>query len=345
MMHFAAGSYVYLLALIPALLGLYVYHFARKRKDLAAFMALALTPQLLPGYSRLRQWTKACCVMGAVACLVFALMQPQWGRQWQELPRRGRDLILLLDVSLSMRAEDVQPNRLERAKIDVTELVQLLQKEGGHRLGLVAFAGRASLLCPPTFDYPFFLQQLREASPDLVPQEGTSIGDAIRRVLSGFGALDRAYTDMILITDGEDHGSTPLEAAQAATQHRVTLYTVGVGDAAQGAPIPMPDQGREGRVYAQYRGQMVQSRMQQSLLIEMAQLTGGEYQPASMDSLGLKRLYRNHIATKARRDIDVAPRERLVPRYHGFVVAALLFLMLEMILRDRRDIVTKAGRE
>lgn len=336
MMHFAAWPYLYLLALVPALLVLYVYTFARKRQDLATFMALALAPQLLPGYSRARQWMKALCVMGAVACLVLALMQPQWGTHWQNIPSRGRALILLLDVSLSMRAEDVRPDRLERAKIDVTKWVQLLQKEGGHRLGLVTFAGRASLICPLTLDYEFFLQRINEVSSDSVSQEGTSIGDAIRQVLNGFGTLDREYTDVILITDGEDHGSLPLEAAQAAAQHLVTLYTIGVGDAARGTPIPIPDQSEEKQVYAQYQGQLVRSRMQQSLLIEMAHLTGGVYMPASVNSLGLERLYRDHIAAKTRRDIDMALRERLAPRYHGFVVAALLLLMFEMLLGDRR---------
>ena len=117
----------------------------------------------------------------AVGCLVLALMQPQWGQEWQEVQRQGRDLMIVLDVSRSMLAEDVVPNRLARAKNDIKDLVQVLQKEGGHRLGLVVFAGQASLQCPLTLDYGFFLQQLNQVGPHTVTRGGTLIGDAIAR--------------------------------------------------------------------------------------------------------------------------------------------------------------------
>jgi Ca-activated chloride channel family protein len=124
---------------------LYIYAFARKGQALAEFMDVVLTPRMVPTMSRVRQWCKALCLIGAVGCLVLALMQPQWGQEWQAVQRQGRDIIIVLDVSHSMLAEDVVPNRLARAKSDIKDLVQVLQKEGGHRLGLVVFAGQASL--------------------------------------------------------------------------------------------------------------------------------------------------------------------------------------------------------
>jgi Ca-activated chloride channel family protein len=160
-MYFAATPYTYLLVLIPVVLALYVYAFVRKRQALATFMDPSLISRLLPGHSRRRQWAKALCTVGAVAALVLALMQPQWGIDWQDIPRHGRDLIILLDVSISMKAQDVLPNRLEQAKQAVRKLVEYLQTTGGHRLGLVAFAGRASLRSPMTLDYPFFSQTPR----------------------------------------------------------------------------------------------------------------------------------------------------------------------------------------
>ena len=144
-MRFAALTYAHLLWLLPALLALYLYAFTRKRQALAEFLDVVLTPRLVPTLSRIRQWCKALCLMGAVGCLVLALMQPQWGQEWQEVHRQGRDLMIVLDVSRSMLAEDIVPNRLARAKSDIKDLVQVLQKEGGHRLGLVVFAGQASL--------------------------------------------------------------------------------------------------------------------------------------------------------------------------------------------------------
>jgi Ca-activated chloride channel family protein len=334
-MHFAALPYLYLLWLVPALLVLYVYAFARKRHALALFIDLALAPQLLASVSRLRQWLKALCLVAAVACLVLALTQPQWGRHWQDVPRRGRDLIILLDVSRSMLAEDVAPNRLQRAKIDIKDLVQVLHQEGGHRLGLVVFAGRASLQCPLTLDYAFFLQKLNEVGPDTAGRGGTLIGDAIRLALHGFGTLDLNYKDIILITDGEDHDSFPLEAATAAAEQQVSIYTVGIGDPKTGTRIPIQDpQG--GHAYVRYQGQEVRSRMHENLLLEMAQLTGGAYVPAGTRAIELDRIYATYIAPKARRHLDVAARQRFVHRFQWFVLGALLFLITEMLVSERK---------
>jgi Ca-activated chloride channel family protein len=333
-MRFAALSYVYLLWLVPVLLGLYCYGFARRRQALAVFLNPALFSHMLSGVSQVRQWVKACCLLGAVGCLVLALMQPQWGIQRHDTLRRGRDLMILLDVSRSMLAEDVVPNRLERAKLDIKDLVQAVQQAGGHRLGLVAFAGRASLQCPLTHDYAFFLQRLNTIGPDTVTRGGTRIGDAIRRALEGFATLAHNAKDIILLTDGEDHDSLPLEAAQAAAEQQVTLYTIGLGDASTGARIPLQDAGGQ-RTYVHYEGQEVRSRMRADLLLEMALLTGGAYIPAGTRPIELDRLYREAIAPKARRDLAVTLHERLVHRYQWFVGAAMLLLALEMLIGER----------
>lgn len=334
-MRFAALSYLYLIWLLPVLLILYIYAFARKRQDLTQFIDPALAARLVPSVSRVRQWLKALCLIGAVGCLVLALTQPQWGKRWQDIPRRGRDLMILLDVSRSMLAQDVAPNRLERAKIDIKDLVQRLYQEGGHRLGLVAFAGRASLQCPLTLDYAFFLQKLNEVGPDTVGRGGTLIGDAIRQALHGFGSLAHNYKDIILITDGEDHESFPLEAAKAAAAQQVSIYAIGIGDPHTGTRIPVHNaQGQE--TYVQYQGQDVRSRLQERLLLEMTQLTGGAYVPAGTRAMELDRIYSEKIAPKARRDLDVASRERYIHRYQWFVLAALLLLSAEMLMRERK---------
>src|SRR4029450_681425 len=335
-MRFAALAYAHLLWLLPALLALYIYAFARKRQALAEVLEGGVTPRLGAALSRVRQWCKALCLIGAVGCLVLALMQPQWGQEWQEVQRQGRDLMIVLDVSRSMLAEDVVPNRLARAKSDIKDLVQVLQKEGGHRLGLVVFAGQASLQCPLTLDYGFFLQQLNQVGPHTVTRGGTLIGDAIRKALSAFGPLANNYKDIILITDGEDHDSFPLEAAKAAAAEQVSLYTIGVGDAVRGTRVPVP--GTTGqRTYVQYQGHEVLSRMQPEVLLEMARLTGGAYVPAGTRAIELDRIYTEKIAHKARRQTAMTKRERFIHRYQWFVLAGVLLLGIDMLLREGRE--------
>lgn len=341
-MRFAALPYVHLLWCVPLVIGLYMVAFVRKRQALAKFIDLELAPRLLPDFSRSRQYSKAICLTIAVGCLVLALMQPQWGKRWQEVPRRGRDLMILLDVSRSMLARDVIPNRLQRAKIDIKDLVHALHQEGGHRLGLVVFAGRASLQCPLTRDYAFFLQKLNEVGPESVGQGGTLIGDAIRKALQGFGSLEHNYKDIILITDGEDHESFPLEAAKAAAAAKVSIYAIGLGDPKVGAPIPVSDDAARS-AFVRYQGQEVHSRMQQGLLLQIARLTGGAYVPAGTRAIELDRIYAEHLAPKARRELDVATRERYVNRFQWFVLLGLLLLVLETVIAERKPTTSSSG--
>ena len=335
-MRFAALTYAYLLWLLPALVALYAYAGARKRQALMAFMDLGLVPRLVPNLSQARQWLKALCLIAAAGCLVLALMQPQWGQEWQEVQRQGRDVMILLDVSRSMLAEDVVPNRLARAKSDIKDLLQVLQKEGGHRLGLVVFAGQASLQCPLTLDYGFFLQRLNQVGPHTVVRGGTLIGDAIRKALSAFATLANNYKDIILITDGEDHDSFPLEAAQAAAAQQVSIYTIGVGDSVTGTRIPAQETAQQ-RTYVQYQGQEVRSRLQTDLLLEIARITGGAYVPAGIRSIELDRIYTEKIAPKARRQTAMTRRERFIHRYQWFVFAGVIFIGIEMLVREGRE--------
>ena len=332
-MRFGALSYLHLIWLAPALFVLYLYGFNRKRRALAAFMALGLAPQLAPHTSRVRPWLKALCLIGASACFIFALTQPQWGKRWQDAPRRGRDLMILLDVSRSMLAEDIAPNRLERAKSDLNDLVRILNREGGHRIGLVAFAGRASLQCPLTLDYAFFLQKLNAVGPHSAGRGGTLIGDAIRQALRAFGTLPHNYKDIILITDGEDHDSFPLEAAQAAAEQGVSIYTIGIGDPETGSPIPLQNERGE-RAYVRHDGHEVQSRMRENLLLLIAERTGGAYVPAGVRAMELDRIYADYIAPKARRHLDVAARERYVHRFQWFILAGVLLLCIEICMLE-----------
>lgn len=242
-------------------------------------------------------------------------------------------MMILLDVSRSMLVEDIAPNRLERAKSDIKDLVEILHREGGHRIGLVAFAGRASLQCPLTLDYAFFLQKLNAVGPSTAGRGGTLIGDAIRQALHAFGTLEYNYKDIILITDGEDHESFPLEAAQAAAEKHISIYTVGIGDPNTGSPIPVQNAQGE-RTYVRYDGREVESRMRENLLLQIAERTGGAYVPAGVRAIELDRIYADYIAPKARRDLDVAARERYVHRFQWFLLAGLILLGIEIYVQE-----------
>ena len=332
-MRFAALSYVHLLWLLPALLALYVNGFARRRRALSAFVDAAVAPRLTQDLRHNRRWLKALCLLGAAGAMIMALTQPQWGRRWQEVQHRGRDVMIVLDVSRSMLAEDVSPNRLERAKVDIRELVQVVREEGGHRLGLVVFAGRASLQCPLTLDASFFLRRLAEVGPHTAGRGGSLLGDAIRHALRSMATLAYHYKDIILITDGDDHGSFPLQAAASAAEQGVAIYAVGVGDAESGAPVPL--RGPDGRVtYLQHQGREVRSRLRHDLLLEMARMTGGAYVPAGTRAIELDRIYTEMIAPKAKQGTGHDRRERFVHRFQWFVLATLGLLALELFIPE-----------
>ena len=332
-MRFQAFSCIYLLALLPLLLALYGYGFWRRRRSLAAFIERPLAGRLLPRINGTRRWLKALCLVAAAMCLVVALMRPQWGETEEDAPRRGRDLVVMLDTSLSMLAEDVAPNRLEYAKSMVRELVGAVRAEGGHRLALVTFAGRATLQSPLTLDYGLFLERLAEADPARVNVKGTLIGDALRQTLQSFGRLEPGYTDLLLITDGDDHGSLPTHAARLLADRGIALYVVGVGSP-DGAPVPLDD-GNGRQTHLMYDGFEVLTRMHTDLLADMALRAEGVYLAADEGQNALARLYATRIDGLPRRQLDAASRLVAAQRFQWFIAAALVLLGLEMALRER----------
>ena len=333
-MRFDAFTYVYLLGLLPILLALYAYGFWRKRRTLGRFVEPPLAARLLPRVDRLRRWAKALCVVGAIACLVLALMRPQWGEAEEDVPRRGRDLVIALDLSLSMLAEDVPPNRLEYAKALVRALVETVRGEGGHRFGLVTFAGRAALQSPLTVDYGLFLERLAEADPGRVAIKGTLIGDALRQTVRTLHGLEPGYADLVLITDGDDHGSLPDEAARWLADQGIALYVVGVGDSQGGARIPLEENNGQ-FTFLRYDGFEVSTRMRSDLLASMARRGSGVFIAANDGPDALARLYAERIAGLPRREIDAEIRPVAAARFQWFVLAALILLGAEMVVRER----------
>lgn len=333
-MSFGAPWFALLLAAAPVLAALFVRAARRRRRALEAFLHPALARELAPPADARRRAARAACLVAAVAALAVAVMQPQWGREEGDAARRGRDIYIVLDVSRSMLAEDAQPNRLEAAKAAIGAFADTLSAHGGYRLGLVIFAGRARLQSPLTLDYAFFRDRLAQASTGLVERRGSALGDAVRKTLFGFGALDAQHTDIVAIGDGEDHRGGGVEAARQAADEGVALHAVGIGDPVSGGRIPIV--GEDGaRRYLRHDGADVVSIMGESRLRAMARAGGGAYLPARAGPVALDALFAEEIAPKPRRDLETEQGERKADRYALFAAIALLLLAAERVIPER----------
>jgi len=323
---------IYLWLLLPAvlLLGGFVLVLLRRRAAaLRAFADAPLVPRLAPDVDARRLVRRAWVRVVALLLLVVAIAGPKWGFHWQEVHREGIDLIVALDTSRSMLATDVKPNRLERAKFAIMDLLPLLQ---GDRIGLVAFAGTAFLECPLTLDYGAFERSLRAVDVGIIPRGGTAIARAIDTSLDAFDARQGKYEAIILITDGEDHEGDAKEAAQRAVEQGVKVFTVGIGTA-EGDLLPL---GASGFVKDR-GGQVVKSRLNEDGLKDIALTTGGAYVQGLGPSLGLDQVFKDHIATMERREVASTLERRYEERFQIPLALALLLLVVEAFMPLRRS--------
>jgi Ca-activated chloride channel family protein len=310
-----------------AWLALSLYSRGRRRRAAEAFVARTMWDRILPADSRARFWMKLVFREAALVAALVALAGPRFGTQYEEVIPRGSDLYVLIDVSRSMLAEDVPPSRLGRAKADVAALVNRLE---GERIGLIAFAGQAVVKCPLTVDYDAFRRSLDDLDPDSAPRGGTAIGDAIRKALEVFQPGANRDQAILLITDGDDQQSYPLEAAAVAAERHVTVFAVGLGDADQGARIP---KGQQTKSYLEYQGSQVWSKLNGSLLKEIALKTSGVYVPAGTRSYDLGDLYTKYLQGRRGGDEQTHKRIRRAEQFQVFLSLALLALLADAFTR------------
>lgn len=329
-MSFAAGAgfWIVLLA-IPFAAWMAYLGIVRRR-----VLLKTLFPELISPVHETKRALKAGFLVLAIGLLGFSVLQPLWGKSLEPLTRRGRDVVIMVDVSLSMLAQDSQPTRFDSAKSGIAVLIEKLRADGGHRLGLIAFAGRATLQAPPTLDYDFLTERLAETKPDMIVRKGTSIGDALRQVAEGFVALVPDYTDLVVITDGEDHDSLPLEAVEYLRDQGVDIYMVGVGDPVDGGSVP--ETTEPGAPALSHQGVPVISVLDEPLLRQLARAGGGAYLAARTGPVDLSGFYDDHLASKPRREIETASEELPVHRYRWFVVLALLLLAADLLMSDKK---------
>lgn len=307
---------------------------ARRRRGAARFVgeALAETARRRAGLRPRRAAARAALVAGALALIGLALGRPAWNPTPKEVRRTGRDVVFLVDVSRSMLAEDVAPSRLERARLLVNDVLDAAR---GDRFGLVAFAGSAVVRCPLTTDYNYVRMCVADLSPSSVSRGGTLIGDAIRTALRDLFAdeTEDRYRDLVLITDGEDHESFPVEAAASAGQRGIRIIAVGLGSA-EGAPVPAVDE-RGRRVEMRHGGEPVRSRFDGRMLERIAAASaGGVCLNVGTGTIDLERVYRRLAEASERRAVTDRAAMRYTEGFPLLLAGALVLLVMEGLLRE-----------
>ncbi|NLS95525.1 MAG: VWA domain-containing protein [Planctomycetaceae bacterium] len=329
---FANPNWIHAVWLVAGLVMLLLWFDWRRGDVLSRLVSTTMQGRLVQRLSRGRRWLSIGLLGLAGLSLVVALMRPQWGLTYRETPRVGAQIMICLDVSKSMLAEDTAPNRLERAKAELTDLLSYLQ---GDQVGLIAFAGRAAVLCPLTPDFGFFRLILDGAGPDSVGRGGTRLEEPIRKALDGFRTETDVSRVLVLITDGEDHDSHPLDAAKAAAERGVKILTVGFGDEA-GSEIEYTDPQSGARtVVRDADGKPVISRLDGETLRQIAMETEGAYIPAGTGALDLKSIYDAHIAPLVRGRQDGRGHAVRREGFQWAVLCGLIFLIASIAVGGR----------
>lgn len=327
-------SMFYLLWVIPVLLMIFIYGNMKKSRALREFADIkALSKININVDITRRRWKIVFVLLGAVF-IVLALVRPAWNPKPVDIRSMGRDVVFVVDVSRSMLAEDIAPNRLERSKIAILDTVEQLS---GDRVALVAFSGTTAVKCPLTLDYGFFRSRIEALGTDSIARGGTMIGDAIRKVIDDvYDDFERQFKDVILITDGEDHDSFPVQAAEEAGRQGVRLIAIGLGDENEGKRIPITDEFGN-KTFLTYNNQEIWSRLDADTLREMVHATpGGKYLNVSTGTFDLGKIYMQLIASAEKRELEAKTVERYEEKFQIFMALAFVFLLLDYLITERK---------
>ncbi len=332
-MSFGEERFLLLLWALPAVLALLIVASRSRRRSRERLLSEALFTRLAAGFDPARLRLKNFLFVFGLAAALFALARPQIGSELAEVKRRGLDVVVALDTSRSMLAEDLRPNRLAAAKREVEDLYRLLR---GNRLGLVTFAGESFTSCPLTLDASAASLFLDGVNTTSIPVPGTNLEKAIRRAVSVFGSQEKRFKVLVLVTDGEAHEGDALAAARDAAEDGVVIFTIGVGTP-DGHTVPLRDE-KSGALKENLRdreGRPVFSRLGRTTLQKVAASTGGAYYEASGASLDLEHL-RQTIAGMETRELSGRQARKPIERYQIFAAIALAALVLELLLAERR---------
>jgi len=328
---FASPEFLYLLLILPVLTGLFVINRVRSRNAIRKLGDAALVSRLMPELSRARPVIKFILLLTGITALIIALARPQYGSKLEEVRKQGVEVIIALDVSNSMLAADIQPDRLTRAKQAISRLVDNLNND---KIGLIVFAGDAYTQIPITTDYISAKMFLSTIGPDMVPKQGTAIGAAIRLASKSFTPGEGKSRAIIIITDGENHEDDPVSEAEEAAKAGIVIHAIGIGSS-EGVPIPVASGGRSDYLKDQ-DGTTVITRLDEDILKKIAVTGGGNYIRASSTSIGLDEIFRD-IRKMDQSDLESTMYTEYDDQFRIFAALALILIIVEIIIMDRKN--------
>ena len=333
MFRFEHPYYLYLLLIIPALIvGQIIYEIWRKKR-LSAQINPALHEQIIPKWSSVKIWVKLTIYSIAFASLVIGIANPQSGSKMEEVKRQGVDIMIALDISNSMLAEDLYPNRLGRAKRSIQELFTYLKAD---RIGIVVFAGESFVQLPITTDYSAAKLFLNSIETDLITTQGTDIGNAIDLCLKSFDPESPTSKTIILISDGENHEESSNSALQLAAEQGVVVHSIGMGSV-DGAPIPIYSRGNRIGFRTNQEGNTVVSKLDEDMLNSLAQSTGGMFVRASNAQSGMAYIF-DEVEKMEKVDFGTKVYTDYEDRFQFFLLPALILLIIELIIPNTRSL-------
>jgi Ca-activated chloride channel family protein len=328
---FANPEYLYLLLLLPLLFILWILNEYRKRRAIGRLGNSELVKKLIPELSRVRPVLKFIFQLIAVSLAIIMLARPQFGSKLEEVKRQGVEVILALDVSNSMLAEDIQPNRLERAKQAISRLVENLDND---KIGLIVFAGDAYTQIPVTTDYISAKMFLSSIGPEMVPKQGTAIGSAIDLGIRSFTPGTGRSRALVIITDGENHEDDPVAKAKEAAAAGIVIHTIGIGST-EGVPVSVVTNGKKDYL-RDASGNTVISKLDESILKDIALSANGTYVRANNSNIGLDGVY-NEIKKLKKQELEGKMFTEYNDQFQIFAGAAFLLLLLDFMVMDRKN--------
>ncbi|MFN8239525.1 MAG: VWA domain-containing protein [Bacteroidales bacterium] len=328
---FANPDYLYLLLLLPLVVAIWIFNNYRRNKALARLGDQVVVERLMPDISPARSVLKLVFWLLALIFLILTVSRPQFGSKLEEVKRKGIEAIIALDVSNSMLAKDIQPDRLERAKQAISRLVENLTDD---KIGLIVFAGDAYTQIPVTTDYISARMFLSTIRPDLVPVQGTAIGSAIDLAMRSFSQGTEKSRAIILITDGENHEDDAVAKAREAAAAGIVIYTIGIGSP-EGVPISVGSDASN-EYLRDKDGNTVITRLDENVLKEIASVTNGKYIRASNSNIGLEQLY-NDIGRLKKKEIEGTVYTEYNDQFQIFCAAGILFLLIDFMIMEKKN--------
>jgi len=328
---FANPDFLYLLLLLPVVILLYIINEVRKKKALKRLGDINLVSGLIPEMSGIRPLIKFVLLLIAVSAGIIMLSRPQFGSKIEDVKKQGVEVIIALDVSNSMLAEDIQPNRLTRAKQAISRLVDNLDND---KIGLIVFAGDAYIQIPITTDYISAKMFLSAINPNIVPKQGTAIGAAINLGVKSFSPGEGKSKAIIIITDGENHEDDPVKDAEDAAKAGIVIHTIGIGST-DGVPIPIINNGKK-EYLKDVDGNTVVTKLDEEILKKIALSTNGNYVRASNSNIGLDEIFAQ-IKKMKKQDLESTMYTEYNDQFQIFAAITLLMLLIDFIIMERKN--------